>query len=77
MEKWLELLMLGPADVRDLLLEKCSDFFRKEIEAYRQAEADVLVYADPYGSTDTIPMKLFKCHRIHDVASPLPRRTGD
>jgi len=46
--------------VRDMLLEKCSDFFRKEIEAYRKAGADILVYANPYGSTDIIPMKLFK-----------------
>lgn len=60
MEKWMELLMLGPTDVRDLLLEKCSDFFRKEIEAYRKAGANVLVYADPYGSTDIIPMRLFQ-----------------
>jgi len=60
MEKWLELLMIGDPAMRDLLLEKCSDFLRKEIAAYRQAGADVLVYADPYGSTDIIPMKLFK-----------------
>jgi uroporphyrinogen decarboxylase len=60
MEKWMELLMIGDPAVRDMLLEKCSDFFRKEIEAYRKAGADVLVYADPYGSTDIIPMKLFK-----------------
>ncbi len=60
MEKWMELLMIGDPHVRDTLLEKCSDFFRKEIEAYRQAGADILVYADPYGSTDIIPMKLFK-----------------
>lgn len=60
MEKWLELLMIGPHDVRDLLLEKCSDFFRKEIAAYRAAGADVLVYANPYGSTDIVPMKMFQ-----------------
>ncbi len=60
MEKWMELLMIGEPAVRDMLLEKCSDFFRKEIEAYRKAGADILVYADPYGSTDIIPMKLFK-----------------
>lgn len=60
MEKWMELLMIGDPAVRDMLLEKCSDFFRKEIEAYRRAGANVLVYADPYGSTDIIPMKLFK-----------------
>jgi len=60
MEKWMELLMIGDTAVRDLLLEKCSDFFRKEIEAYRKAGADILVYADPYGSTDIIPMRLFQ-----------------
>jgi uroporphyrinogen decarboxylase len=60
MEKWMELLMLGPTDVRDLLLQKCSEFFRKEIEAYRKAGADILVYSDPYGSTDIIPMRLFQ-----------------
>jgi uroporphyrinogen decarboxylase len=60
MEKWLELLMIGDPVLRDMLLEKCSDFFRKEIAAYRKAGADVLVYADPYGSTDIIPMRLFK-----------------
>jgi len=59
MENWIELLMIGPHDVRDQLLEKCSDFFRKEIEAYRKAGADVLVYSNPYGSTDIIPMKMF------------------
>jgi len=60
MEKWMELLMLGPTDVRDRLLEKCCDFFRKEIEAYRKAGADILVYSDPYGSTDIIPMRMFQ-----------------
>ena len=60
MEKWMELLMIGDPAVRDMLLEKCSEFIRKEIEAYRKAGADILVYADPYGSTDIIPMKLFK-----------------
>ncbi len=60
MEKWLELLLLGPAEVRDRLLEKCSDFFRKHIAAYRQAGADVLIYSNPFGSTDFISMKLFR-----------------
>lgn len=60
MEKWMELLMLGPSEMRDLLLLKCSDFFRKEVEAYRRAGADILVYSDPYGSSDIIPMKIFQ-----------------
>lgn len=59
MEKWLELLFWGPPDLRDELLNKCHDFFTKETAAYRQAGADALVYANPFASTDTIPMKFF------------------
>lgn len=59
MEKWLRLLMMGPAEVRDELLGKCSDFFRKQIAAYRAAGADVLVYSNPFGSTDFIPRRFF------------------
>lgn len=60
MGKWMELLLMGPVEVRDELLTKCSEFFRKEIEAYRNAGADIFVYANPFGSTDFIPMKLIK-----------------
>jgi len=59
MEKWMELLLLGPAPVRDELLHKCHDFFVTEVRAYREAGADVLVYSNPFGSTDTVPMKFF------------------
>jgi uroporphyrinogen decarboxylase len=59
MEKWMELLFLGPARERDELLHKCHDFFAKEVRAFRQAGADVLVYSNPFGSTDTVPMKFF------------------
>lgn len=60
MGKWMELLLMGPVEVRDELLTKCSEFFRKEIEAYRNAGADIFVYANPFGSTDFIPMKMIK-----------------
>ncbi len=59
MEKWLQMLMMGPHDLRDELLAKCSDFFRKQIAAYRAAGADVLVYSNPFGSTDVIPRSFF------------------
>lgn len=59
MEKWLQMLMLGPHDLRDELLAKCSDFFQKQIAAYRAAGADVLVYSNPFGSTDFIPRTFF------------------
>lgn len=60
MDKWMELLMAGPADVRDELLTKCSDFFRKEVAAYRAAGADVLVYSTPFGSASFVGMKRFR-----------------
>jgi uroporphyrinogen decarboxylase len=58
MERWMELLFSGPADLRDELLTKCSEFFRKEITAYRAAGADIFVYSNPFGSPDFLPMKL-------------------
>jgi len=59
MEKWFELLFMGPVEIRQLLLDKCFDFFVKEIKAYRNAGANILVYSNPFGSTDTVPMKYF------------------
>lgn len=60
MDKWMELLLIGPTDVRDALLAKCSAFFQKEVAAYRAAGADVLVYSTPFGSTSFLGMKRFK-----------------
>lgn len=60
MEKWMELLMTGPADLRDELLRKCCDFFRQEVAAYRAAGANVLVYSTPFGSTSFVGMKRFQ-----------------
>jgi uroporphyrinogen decarboxylase len=59
MEMWMELLVNGPADLRDELLRKCSDFCQKEIAAYRAAGANVLVYSTPFGSTSFVGMKRF------------------
>lgn len=64
MDKWMELLFLGPADAREALLAKCHDFFVREVVAYRKAGADVLVYSNPFGSTDTVPMKYFMEHSL-------------
>lgn len=59
MDKWMELLFLGPAALRDELLAKCHEFFTKELTAYRAHGADVLIYSNPFGSTDFVPMKFF------------------
>jgi uroporphyrinogen-III decarboxylase len=64
MEQWMNLLFLGPAAVRDELLAKCHEFFVKELLAYRKAGADVLVYSNPFGSPDTVPMKYFLKHSL-------------
>ena len=60
MEKWMELLLTGPVDLRDELLRKCSDFFQKEIAAYREAGANVLLYTSPFGTPYFVGMKRFK-----------------
>ena len=60
MDMWLELLLTGPAKVRDALLAKCSEFFQKEVAAYRAAGANVLVYSTPFGSTSFVGMKRFQ-----------------
>lgn len=64
MEKWFELLFFGPAEARDELLAKCHEFFVKEVQAYRDGGADVLVYSNPFGSTDTVPKHYFMEHSL-------------
>jgi uroporphyrinogen decarboxylase len=59
MEKWIDLLLSGPFDLRDELLEKTSDFFRKQLTAYKDAGANVFLYSNPFGSLDFVPNKLF------------------
>jgi uroporphyrinogen decarboxylase len=60
MEKWIDLLLSGPFELRDELLEKTSDFFRKQLTAYKAAGADVFLYSNPFGSLDFVPNKLFE-----------------
>ncbi len=60
MDKWMELMISGPFDLRDELLRKCSDFFHKEVAAYRAAGANVLIYSTPMGSTSMVGKKRFQ-----------------
>lgn len=64
MEQWMSLLLLGPAGPRDALLERCHEFFVKEVAAYRRGGADVILYSNPFGSTDTVPMRFFREHAL-------------
>ncbi len=58
-EKWMELLFNGPKEVADELLTKCSEFFQKQIAAYRKAGVDLILYTNAFGSPDFVPMKFF------------------
>ena len=60
MESWMELLLSGPTDVRDHLLAVCSEFFQREVAAYRAAGANVLVYSTPMGSLYFLGRKRFE-----------------
>ncbi len=60
MDKWMELLLGKDTDVRDELLRKCSLFFQKEVQAYRDAGANVLVYSTPFGTTSFVGRKRFQ-----------------
>ena len=64
MDRWMELLFLGPPDLSQLLLEKCHEFFVKEVAAYRAGGADVIVYSNPFGSADIVPMNFFLEHSL-------------
>lgn len=72
MDRWMELLLMGPNELRDELLAKCSVFFRREVVAYRAAGADILLYSNPFGSTDIVPMKL-----VNDLSLPWMKRDLD
>jgi len=58
MDKWIELVIAGPTDLRDLLVKKCSDFVQQQLVAYRAAGANVIIYANPFATTYFIPKKL-------------------
>jgi len=58
MDKWMELVLTGPIDVRDELVKKCSHFVQQQLTAYRAAGANVIIYANPFGSPYFIPQKM-------------------
>lgn len=60
MDKWMELFLLGPADLRDELLRKCSDFVQQYIAALRAAGANVLIYSTPFGSPYFVNTKIIE-----------------
>ncbi len=72
MDRWFELMFFGPKDVRDELIEKCTQLFRLQLEAYRAAGTDVFVYSNPFGSTDFISLKHYD-----EISMPHMQRERD
>ncbi|WP_227657415.1 uroporphyrinogen decarboxylase family protein [Candidatus Magnetaquicoccus inordinatus] len=64
MDKWLELALSGPDHLRAQLLGKCSEFFRKQVAAYREAGADLLLYSSPFGSSSFVGMRRFRAFSL-------------
>ena len=63
-DKWLELLLTGPRSVRRELLEKCSDYAIRRIQALRAVGVDLIAYTNPVASATFISAKQF-----HELAA--------
>lgn len=59
-DKWLDLLLNGPESLRKELLEKCSNFCIRLINALREVGADGVSYSNPVGSADFFNIDQFK-----------------
>lgn len=57
---WMELLYCGSASDRAVLLEKCSEFCRREIAALREAGSDLVIYTNSVATSSVIPLKVFE-----------------
>lgn len=59
MDKWLDLLLTGSVETRNLLLKKCSDFCIMKIKALFQAGVDMISYSNPVATSSFITVKQF------------------
>jgi uroporphyrinogen decarboxylase len=57
---WMELFLTGDPQLRDALLRTCSRFCSREIQALRQAGADLIVYVNPVASVTFISLAKFR-----------------
>ncbi|MCP4215532.1 MAG: uroporphyrinogen decarboxylase [bacterium] len=71
MEKWMELLLMGPESLRDRMLEQCSLFCVRHIEALRNAGADCIPYANPMASMDLMDIGTFKTFALKWIKKDL------
>jgi uroporphyrinogen decarboxylase len=57
---WMELFLCGDPQLRDRLLELCSQFCSRQIIALREAGADLIVYVNPVASATFITTRKFR-----------------
>lgn len=60
MERWLELFLTGPPGLCRELLEKCSLFCARQVEALRAAGADLVAYVNPVASASVLTVRQFE-----------------
>lgn len=68
---WMELFLCGDPAVRSMLLEKCSLFCRRLIQALREAGADIIVYTNSVATANFITIPQFKSLALPAVLSDL------
>ncbi len=69
MDTWLQLLLTGPKSLCRELLEKCSDFCIRHIQALRAEGIDMIAYSNPVASATFLTFPQFR-----ELALPWIRR---
>ena len=59
-EKWIDLLLCGPENLRREILQKCSDFCISRIKALKEIGVDLIAYANPFAGSSIINLGQFK-----------------
>lgn len=57
---WMDLFLNGDPVLRNHLLQTCSTFCRRQIQALREAGADLIVYVNPLASATFIQLNKFR-----------------
>jgi uroporphyrinogen decarboxylase len=68
---WMELFLCGDPGLRSLLLEKCSLFCRRQIQALREAGADLIIYTNSVATANFITLTQFKALALPTILSDL------